>query len=237
MIDLPIYIPLVFGLTVVLTLFFFYQVLNRSTDETIKKRPGIIIAILLAWILLQSFLAYKNFYNTGTKDFPPRFMIAVGPMLLTIVILFITKKGRRFMDSLPLINITWLNIVRIPIEIVLYWLFLNKAVPGLMTFAGRNYDILSGITAPLIVYFCFTKHGIHKNILLLWNIIALCLLINIVANAVLSAPFSFQKFAFDQPNIAVLNFPFILLPAFIVPAVLFGHLVSIRQLLLKNNHV
>ena len=69
--------------------------------------------------------------------------------------------------------------------------------------------------------------------ILLWNFIALVLLINIVVNAVLSAPFPFQQFAFDQPNIAVLYFPFVLLPAFIVPIVLFGHLVSIRQLVRK----
>ena len=67
--------------------------------------------------------------------------------------------------------------------------------------------------------------------LLWWNIISLGLLVNIIIYAVLSAPFSFQKMAFDQPNIAVLYFPFNLLPAFIVPVVLFGHLVSIRQLL------
>ncbi|HVF96549.1 MAG TPA: hypothetical protein VM871_04480, partial [Flavisolibacter sp.] len=38
-------------------------------------------------------------------------------------------------------------------------------------------------------------------------------------------------FAFDQPNIAVLYFPFIWLPSFIVPVVLLSHLVCIRQLL------
>jgi len=56
-----------------------------------------------------------------------------------------------------------------------------------------------------------------------WNFIALGLLLNIVTNAILSAPFAFQKFAFDQPNIAVLYFPFSWLPAYIVSTVLFGH--------------
>ena len=52
-----------------------------------------------------------------------------------------------------------------------------------------------------------------------------------VANAVLSAPFAFQKFGFDQPNIAILYFPFIWLPCCIVPIVLFSHLVTIRQII------
>jgi len=50
-------------------------------------------------------------------------------------------------------------------------------------------------------------------------------------NALFSAPSPIQKFAFDQPNIAILNFPFSWLPTFIVPIILFGHLTSIRQLI------
>jgi hypothetical protein len=38
-------------------------------------------------------------------------------------------------------------------------------------------------------------------------------------------------FAFDQPNIAVLYFPFNWLPSCIVPLVLLSHLAAIRQLL------
>jgi hypothetical protein len=67
-------------------------------------------------------------------------------------------------------------------------------------------------------------------LLIAWNLLCLGLLINIVTLAVLSAPFPFQQLAFDQPNIAVLFFPFIWLPAFVVPAVLFAHLVCLRQL-------
>jgi len=53
-------------------------------------------------------------------------------------------------------------------------------------------------------------------------------------NALLSALSPLQKFAFDQPDIAILNFPFSWLPTFIVTIVLFGYLVSIRQLLRNN---
>jgi len=67
----------------------------------------------------------------------------------------------------------------------------------------------------------------------LWNVMALALLLNIVINALLSAPFPFQQFAFDQPNIAILYFPFVWLPSFIVVTVLFSHLVSLRKLI-KN---
>jgi len=36
--------------------------------------------------------------------------------------------------------------------------------------------------------------------------------------------------AFDQPNIAVLYFPFSWLPTYVVPVVLFCHLAALRKL-------
>lgn len=102
-----------------------------------------------------------------------------------------------------------------------------------MTFEGSNFDMLSGLSAPVIYYFGYIKKNLNKRIILIWNVICLGLLINIVITAILSSPFPFQQFAFDQPNIAVLYFPFIWLPCCIVPLVLLSHLAAIRQLLKK----
>jgi hypothetical protein len=126
---------------------------------------------------------------------------------------------------------TLLHTVRVLVEIVLFLLFIHKAVPGRMTFEGRNFDILAGLTAPVIFYFGFIRKRLDRKIILMWNFICLGLLLNIVVNAVLSAPFPFQKFAFDQPNIAILYFPFNWLPSCVVPLVLLSHLATIRQLL------
>lgn len=79
--------------------------------------------------------------------------------------------------------------MRIPVEIILFWLFLNKEVPELMTFEGRNFDILAGLTAPFIAYFGLTKLNIKRKLILVWNFICLGLLINIVVNAIFSAPY------------------------------------------------
>lgn len=112
--------------------------------------------------------------------------------------------------------------------------FLHKSIPQLMTFEGRNFDIIAGLTAPVIYYFGYIKKVFPKSVLLTWNIICLVLLLNIVVNAVLSAPTPIQQFAFDQPNTGVLYFPFVWLPGFIVPVVLLAHIVSIRSLILKR---
>lgn len=234
--NLPIYISMTFGLTTLVSLqLFIWTIRNSNSEQTQKMATPIFIGLTL-WLTIQAVLTYKNVYNSDTNSFPPKIMlIGILPTILTIIFLFATSKGRQFMDSLPLKNLTYLNIVRIPVEIVLFWLFLNKAIPELMTFEGRNFDILAGLSAPIIAYFGLTKTILSRKTILLWNFICLGLLANIVVNALFSAPSPIQKFAFDQPNIAILNFPFSWLPTFIVPIVLFGHLTSIRQLIRCKN--
>ncbi|WP_281322519.1 hypothetical protein [Flavobacterium aestivum] len=232
--NLPPFVSIIFLITTLVTLALFYWVINSSSTETIRKKASIILFGSIIWLFIQAVLTFNNFYNSNVNLFPPKIaLFGVLPLIITIVLLFAKARGRKFIDSLPLAKITYLHMLRIPVEIVLFCLFLNKAVPEVMTFAGRNFDIIAGLTAPLIAYYGFKKRALNRKIILFWNFICLGLLVNIVVIAILSIPSPMQKFGFDQPNIAVLNFPFSWLPTFIVPIVFFGHLVSIRQLLKK----
>jgi hypothetical protein len=229
---IPLNISINFLFTTVATFILFYTILIKSSSENVKRNAVKIVIGLFFWLIIQAVLTLKNVYSADSQYMPPKILLfGIMPVLLLILILFLSTAGKRFIDSLPLKFITWLNIVRIPVEVVLYFLFLNKAVPELMTFAGGNFDIFSGITATFLAYFGFKNRIPNRNLFLVWNIICLLLLINIVLLALFSAITPFQKFAFDQPNIAIVNFPFSFLPTFIVPVVLFGHLVAIRQLL------
>jgi cytochrome c biogenesis factor len=121
--------------------------------------------------------------------------------------------------------------VRVPVEATLFYLLTYKAIPQIMTFEGRNFDILSGLTAPVVYYLAFVQGKMGRKGLLIWNVVCLALVINIVSIGLLSAPLPIQQFGFEQPNIGVLYFPFNLLPSFVVPAVIFAHLAEIRRLL------
>ena len=218
---LPNYVSIIFTLTTTLTIFFFYKAAHHSRNFLI---------VVLAWLLIQTLLGLKLFYVV-TNTIPPRIILLAAPPLVMIACLFLTTRGKYFLDGLDIKYLTMLHIIRIPVELVLLWLSINKVIPQLMTFEGRNFDILSGITAPIIYYFVFVKNNFNKKVVLGWNFICLALLLNIVVNAVLSVPTAFQQFSFEQPNIAILYFPFNLLPAVVVPLVLLSHLAAIRQLM------
>ena len=229
--NLPTYISVVFGLTVLATLLFFYRAIQTANRPSVQKSAAPILLGLLVWLVIQAVLPLNGVYKLVPVSGPPKLILfGILPAMATVIWLSATPKGRRFTDSLSLAKMTWLNTFRIVVELVLYWLFLHKAVPQLITFEGRNFDILAGLTAPFIAYFGLTKGKLSRQLILLWNVVCLGLLLNIIVNALLSAPSPFQQFAFEQPNRALANFPFSWLPTFIVPLVLLGHITAIRRL-------
>lgn len=235
--NLPTYIPIIFSITVGATLLMLYWILKSSNNEKVRNKTLRIFLLLVLWLSLQAVLTLTGFYYENLDSLPPKILLfGVLPNIVLIIILFVTKKGRMFIDSLSIEKVTYLSLVRIPIEFVLLWLFINKAIPKSMTFEGNNFDILMGITAPLILYFGYRKCKLDWKSILIWNVVGIILLLNVVITGLLSAPFPLQKFAFDQPNIGLLYFPFSWLPIFVVPMVILGHLISIRQLIKKKEN-
>ena len=217
----PFYVDLLFVVIVVTTLYLLFIASRRSK---------VLLLVCLGYLLLQCAISISGFY-ANTLAMPPRFPLLVLPSVIVIVWLFVSRKGKAFIDSFDLRMLTQLHIVRALVEVVLWRLMIETYIPKSMTFEGQNFDILSGISAPIVAYFAFHKSPIKRTLLIVWNVICLALVLNVVITGVLSAPSQFQKFAFDQPNIAVLYFPYSLLPGFVVPVVIFSHLASLRRLL------
>ncbi|MEO8572362.1 MAG: hypothetical protein ABI481_00210 [Pyrinomonadaceae bacterium] len=224
---LPAYIPAVFILTTLFTVgIFFYAIYRAGIRFTAAK---VLLAFTALWIIVQAILAAKDFFQ-NFDVMPPR-TFAFGPLPFFILTFAYLIFGRKFVDRLPLTVLTWIHVIRIPVECVLLWLSEHGLVPVEMTFEGRNLDILSGLSAPIIYFFAFRNGCENRNLLVIWNFLALSLLANVVTIAILAFPSRFQMIAYDQPNIGVTLFPFVWLPSVIVPIVFFCHAASLYKLL------
>lgn len=188
-----------------------------------KNKKSLIL--LFVWSFIIGLVSYSDFFK-NTSTFPPRFiLIPLISISLTILLFKIVSKNDISTNYLLAIHT-----FRLPVEIGLHQLFLQKKVPLLMTFNGWNYDIIIGISAiVLLSYSYLTKKQIPKAFFLIWNITGLLFLTWIVSIAILSSPSPFQKLAFDQPNIAILEFPFTFLPACIVPLVFLSHFLLLKK--------
>ncbi|QMW01070.1 hypothetical protein [Spirosoma foliorum] len=221
----PIWLVLFFTATTLFALVMLYLSIRQASTRSATR----FLIVGISWLAILATLAYSNFFQQLDAQ-PPHLILVLGPPLLLIVGLLVTSKGRLWVSQLPLSRLTFLHTVRLPVELTLYALFIYQQVPQLMTFEGGNYDILAGLTTPIIGYYAFVRKQISSRWLLFWNVLALGSVLNIVGHALLATPFPFEQLAFDQPNVAILKFPYVWLPGFVVPAVLFSHAVAILRL-------
>jgi hypothetical protein len=155
-------------------------------------------------------------------------LFAGGFTIATAVVAFSPLGTRLVRGS----RIGWLigfQSFRIPVELWLHTLYQEGVVPVQMTYEGRNYDIVSGILA-LVLFLWAIRRQPPRWAIWTFNIVGLALLVNIVAIAMLSAPTPLRRFFNEPANTFVADVPYVWLPAFLVQAAWFGHLLVFRWL-------
>lgn len=226
---------------ILLTVVFYYLLLrefkialpNTTLPPDRQKRflTRIIITVVI-WTAAVSALSLRGVF--GNFDIFP---LNIGPFLLIplliIIIFTFSKTTREVLMHLHPSRIIRLQVFRVFVEILLWLLFIQNLLPIQMSFEGRNFDILAGLTAPIIAYLTL-QNKLSKTALIIWNIACLGLLINIVTIAILSMPTPFRYFMNDPANTIVTRFPFVFLPTFLVPLAYMLHFLSLRQLMIRK---
>ena len=194
-----------------------------------SRHPGRVLLAVTIWVALLGFLSLQGFF-ANFKSLPPRLL----PSLLVPLVgglLFLRSAGAR--DLLARTPLQWpiyLQSFRIVMEIILWLLYVQHRAPVIMTFEGRNVDILVGLTAIPVGYLCFVRRTWSPRVALWWNVVSIFILLNVVVHAQLSTPSPFRVFVTDPPLTFIGYWPYILLPGFLVPLAWLGHAASIIQL-------
>lgn len=221
---IPGYTTLVFGVAVAATLVLLW--LSHPKDKL----------LFVFWLIMGSASSYLVLTNVtlNAELLSPKLLLIILPSTLLPLLYLLTKRGKTLIHSADDDYLHYIHTVRIAVEFVLLWLHKAQFIPVELTFEGWNYDIVIGMTAPFIAQMGFQKKFLTRNILLGWNILGILFLANIVINAALSVPGPLHLLSHDMPNLAVLKFPYQLLPTLIVPIVFFSHVVAIIRLVKKE---
>ncbi|MEQ9290562.1 MAG: hypothetical protein RIG77_26770 [Cyclobacteriaceae bacterium] len=225
------------ALTIICLALFYLGIRSGLRNYPPHKRQKFLLkftSITLIWIAVLSMLSLTGFV-ADFSNFPPRLMLVLLPPAVALV--FITKSPatQEILTHLAPDNLVYLQSFRIIVEVLLWMLFLDNLTPIQMTFEGRNFDILVGITALVAAPIFFGKAKLQKNWGIGWNIFGLLLLANILVIAILSFPSPIRYFMNEPANTQVAKFPIIFLPGILVPIAYYLHVLSIKQLLLRSN--
>jgi hypothetical protein len=186
-----------------------------------------LLAILFAYIAIPGYLARTGALGGWDATPPPALALILGLTALTVLIVF-SAIGARIADGIPLAAIVLLQSFRIAVEWVLHRLYLEGTVPMQMTWSGRNFDVVTGITGLLLGLALLRGKQAPRALVLGWNVLGIALLANIVVVAVLSTP-ALHRFP-DPPNLLPGTFPWVWLPSFLVQVALGSHLLVFRRL-------
>jgi len=210
------------------------RAVNKTVLPSAKKTKftSFFLLGLIVWTLFVSVWSISgrmgNFSNFPFNMIP----VLVVPLIAILAFIF-SKTGSEILVRIPIENIIRLQAFRFFVELLLLALYLENQAPIQMTFEGRNWDILSGISAPLIALLV-SRGKISTTVLLIWNIACIGLLINILAVAILSMPTPLRVFTNEPSNTIVAQFPVSWLPGLLVPLAYGLHFISIKQLRLTK---
>ena len=190
------------------------------------------LIVTLFWAILLTVLSLSGFF-ADFSALPPRIGLAVLLPLPIVLIFAFSRTGTEWLRLVPPQRLVYWQSFRILVEIVLWVNYMRGLIPVQMSFEGRNFDVLSGLLAIPVAYYCFVRKSWPRWIVVAYNIAGLGLLLNIIIISVLSMPTPLRYFHNEPANTLLGHFPYIFLPGILVPLAYSLHILSLRQYFLR----
>lgn len=206
---------------------------GRARTPELARLPLAVSLALALWLGLTAAIAQSGALSVF-ESLPPRLMML--PMSALVVLVVVTRGAtfRRLLAATPPAWPVALMSFRVVVELMIWQLYKSGAMPRQMTFEGRNFDVLVGLSAPVIAH-GLANGRLGRRAAILWNVAGLALLLNVVVIAVTSVPGPTRLDWGGEPLTIVATAPFVWLPAFLVPVAVFGHVSSLRQVLARRD--
>jgi hypothetical protein len=192
-----------------------------------RRRAAWLGAAVLAWLLVTAFIAASGVLRRFDATPPPFAVLALAIGVVGIAVPC-SPLGTLLVRGLPLWALVGFQVFRFPLELVMHRAYIEGVMPVQMSYSGRNYDIVTGITAGALGLWLVRRRA-SRWVVASWNTLGFVLLVNIVTIAIVSTPV-FGWFGNERLNIFVTYPPFVWLPGILVTAALMGHILVWRRL-------
>lgn len=226
----PIPIDIAIGFTllpvIVLATFCFFLIKHSRTLWWVA-------AVIAGWTILTGGMAYSGVLAEFTS-FPPWIPILVLIQLAFVFWLSSFSPWSELLAEIPQYILVGLQCFRVPVEVLLATLATRRLLATEMTYYGRNFDIVEGLTA-IVLAFWLRRRGEKplQLVVLPWNLMDLSLVTVVLVHGVLSVPYPLQVLHLSVPTFVIAYFPVVWLLTVLVPLAYLLHLVSIRRCLAK----
>src|SRR5262245_60189755 len=160
---------------------------RSGADNGATSRAALVAGLLtFTWMAITWSSARSGLLREWDRRPPPFALLVLGIVGLSASIAF-TSVGRRLARFVPLWVLVAVQAFRLPLELAMHAMSERGIMPGVMSYSGRNFDIVTGASA--IVVALLTASGLAgRKLVRVWNVVGLLLLTNVGSVAVLATP-------------------------------------------------
>ena len=218
---------------IVFSLLLYLPIWLRRDGRLPGPVAGIATVVALAWLVICSEVATTQWLSDSKASPPGLFLLAMPAWLVALVVTALPATGRA-VDRASGFWLVLFQSYRIGVEILLVWLAVNGHIPDAMGFGGLNYDLITGLSAPLVAVMAFRYRIVSWRLVVAWNVGGLILLVTAATTLVLSLHSPWQEIASLRTPVALTRVPYVWLLTFTMPMSFACHLASIRQQLRRR---
>jgi hypothetical protein len=203
--------------------------LSSILSNTARQR-GLVAAALVGWFSLVLAAGATGALARPIGPGIPGVGVAVLiPLSLLALLVLGTARGRELARRAPMSALVGVHSVRV-LGLSFVVLYAAKRLPAPFAPVAGWGDVTVGLLAMALLYRLTRREVIPNRLLWLWNVLGLADLIAAVALGATSSPGPLQVFHGPPSSAIMATLPWILIPCFLVPALIFLHLCTFYRL-------
>jgi hypothetical protein len=207
--------------------------LSHALARTAPARLTI-AGVLGAWFVLVVAVGAAGALRPGNGAGVPGLGLTVAlPVVALTGAFFAFPSIRGAMQAIPLPALVAVNAIRV-LGLIFVTLYAAGSLPAPFAPSAGWGDIFVGVTALPVAWAMIRLGSRVWALVLLWNVIGLADLVSAIGLGALSAPGPLQVFAGPPTSAMMTTLPWLIIPGFLVPSLMFVHIVIFYRLARKE---
>lgn len=209
-----------------------FKAINGAFGNTPKgkRKKMLLVLFLILWQIYILALGQTDILNSF--ELPPRFVILlIFPAFLFTGVFIYKNRNNSWLRHIPKSWLIYMQVFRVIVETLFVFSVAQGILHPNVTIEGYNYDMILGISAPIVAFLAFGKRIISDKMVITWNYLGLLVLAGVIFVFLTTTFFpGFYGSTSDLMPLEFTYYPYTLVAGFLMPVAVFFHVLSIVQL-------